>query len=616
MKPDCITMPKPRVPAYLIIAGELVNLGMMSRLFDIVAQRNNEEPNAVMLAAKEKGSWRTYSCADVWNTANKLCGGLLSMGIRNQVLEAEQQEKIAIISPNRPEWIITDLAVQLSGAVLTPVYPTIGPQELSFILNEAEVRMVFVANKDLYERFKIAFENVPTLKHIFSFDEIAGVQNWKELIQKNLAPDENVVSKINSETLATIIYTSGTTGDPKGVMLSHKNIVSNVQDSMPEFCFAEKGGKALSFLPLNHIFERMVSYVYLQAGIAIYYAESMETIGDNLKEVQPIVFTTVPRLLEKVYEKILAKGLELKGIKRGLFFWALNLGFRYDNVQEGSWWYRFQLKIANKLIFSKWREALGGRVKAIVTGSAPCQERLIRIFTSANIIIMEGYGLTETSPVISVNKFDTAGRRIGSIGPLIQNVEVKIAEDGEILARGNNIMVGYYKRPQLTAEVIKDGWFHTGDIGEWVEGKFLKITDRKKEIFKTSGGKYVAPQPIENKMKESVFIEQMMVVGANRKFVSALIVPAFIHVRKYLQDRGTAVPNSNLEVTKMPEVAELIQKQVDKYNAGFGHVEQIKKFKLLAAEWTVDTGELTPSLKIRRKVIEQKYKDDIEKLYS
>jgi len=589
---------------------------MITRLFDIVAKRSEEEPDAEMLAAKEGGVWRSYSCQEVWETARKLSAGLQALNISKELDNPEKQEKIAIISPNRPEWIITDIAVQLTGAVLTPIYPTISPLEISFILNEAEVRILFVAGKDLYNRYRLAFEDVPTLKHIFCFDEIPDVKNWTELCSVNTEPNPEIIDRITENTLATIIYTSGTTGDPKGVMLSHRNIVQNVQDSMPVFSFAEKGGRALSFLPLNHIFERMVSYVYLQAGVAIYYAESMETIGDNLKEVHPIVFTTVPRLLEKVYEKILAKGMELRGIKRGLFFWALNLGFRYDNINSGSWWYRQQLSIANKLIFSKWREALGGNVKAIVTGSAPCQERLIRIFTAAGIVIMEGYGLTETSPVISVNRFESEGRRIGTIGPLIQNVEVEIAKDGEILAKGANIMMGYYKRPQLTAEALKDGWFHTGDIGEWVEGTFLKITDRKKEIFKTSGGKYVAPQPIENKMKESVFIEQIMVVGANKKFVSALIVPAFVHVRKYLEEHGVNAPPSNADLVKMNEVRTLIRKQLDKYNVNFGHVEQVKKFVLLPNEWTIDTGELTPSLKIRRKIIEHKYHDKIEALYS
>jgi len=588
---------------------------MVNRVFDIVKKRSEEEPDAVMLAAKENGEWRTYSCSEVWHAAESLCGGLQSLQISSENANPELQEKMAIISLNRPEWIITDVAVQMAGAVLTPVYPTISATELAFILNEAEVRVVFIASEELYLRFREAFEKVPTLRYIFSFENIPGVTNWQELIQKNLLPDPLIVDKIREQTLATIIYTSGTTGDPKGVMLSHRNIVSNILDSMPEFCFAEKGGKALSFLPLNHIFERTVTYIYILAGVSVYYAESMDTIGDNLKEVRPIVFTTVPRLLEKVYERILAKGLELKGVKRGLFFWALNLGFRYDNIKQGSWWYRFQLRIANKLIFSKWREALGNKVKAIVTGSAPCQERLIRIFTAAEIIIMEGYGLTETSPVISVNQYMSSGRRIGTVGPLIKNVEVKIAEDGEILTRGNNVMVGYYKRPDLTAEVMKDGWFHTGDIGKWMEGRFLKITDRKKEIFKTSGGKYVAPQVIENKMKESVFIEQIMVIGANRKFVSALIVPAFVHIRKYLEDHGKPSVATNMELIQMDEVKDLLQKQVDKYNANFGHVEQVKKFTLLPNEWTIDSGELTPSLKIRRKIIEQKYKVQIEELY-
>jgi long-chain acyl-CoA synthetase len=589
---------------------------MIQRLFDIVAERAATEPQDVLFGAKENGNWRTYTGGESWQIAKNLCGGLLSLGIDNSNLIPDEQEKIAIISLNRPEWMITDVAVQMTGAVLTPIYPTISPTELAFVLNDAGIKKLFVANADIYDRFKEVFPQISTLQHVFSFEHIPGVHNWQELIDKKLDVDQSVIDRITSETLATIIYTSGTTGNPKGVMLSHKNIVSNVQDSIPEFCFAEKGGKALSFLPLNHIFERMVTYVYINSGIAIYYAENMDTIGDNLREVQPIVFTTVPRLLEKVYERILSKGMELKGIKRGLFFWALNLGKQFDNVNHGSAWYQMQLWLANKLIFNKWREALGGKVKAIVTGSAACQERLIRIFTAAKIIIMEGYGLTETSPVISVNKFVSEGRRVGTIGPLIRNVQVKLAEDGEILAKGNNIMMGYYKHPELTAEVIdSEGWFHTGDIGLWQEDKFLKITDRKKEIFKTSGGKYVAPQVIENKMKESVFIEQMIVIGAGRKFVTALIVPAFIRIRKYFEDKGIKPPEANTELIKMPEVVDLIQKQIDKYNPLFGHVEQIKKFELMADEWTIDTGELTPTIKIKRKVIEQKYNTAIEKMY-
>ena len=589
---------------------------MNKRLFDIVAQRAEKYPDSTLLAAKENGNWRTYSTRQVQEMATYLAGGIQQLGINSNIADTEQQEKIAIISPNRPEWIITDLAVQMTGAVLTPLYPTISTVDMEYILKEAGVHIVFVASQDLYERFKQAFDNTHTIKHIYSFDKIDGVANWQELVGKKVQPDAQLMNSIGDETLATIIYTSGTTGNPKGVMLSHKNIVSNVYDSMPAFSFAERGAKTLSFLPLNHIFERTVTYIYIDAGLAIYYAESMETIGDNLKEVKPLVFTTVPRLLEKVYEKILAKGMDLKGIKRWLFFWALKLGFQYDNVNTGSWWYRFQLSIANKLIFSKWREALGNNVKAIVTGSAPCQPRLIRVFTAANIVIMEGYGLTETSPVVSVNRFETEDRRIGSIGPLIDNVEVKLAEDGELLCRGNNIMMGYYKHPELTADVMTtDGWLKTGDIGEWVEGRFLKITDRKKEIFKTSGGKYVAPQVIENKLKENRFIEQLIVLGAGQKFVSALIVPAFPHLRSWLESKGKTPPTDNRDIINMPEVVDKIQRQIDKYNPLFSHPEQVKKFVLLPAEWTIDTGELTPSLKIKRKVINEKYAEAIRSIY-
>ncbi len=589
----------------------------MERLFDIVEDRARLAPNAVMLAAKENGTWRTYSCAEVWATAQKVAGGLLSLGITNSVLEPERQEKIAIVSPNRPEWMIADVGVQLTGAVLTPIYPTISPTEIVYVLSEAEVQIVFVANAEIYERFKDAFKEIPTLKKIYSFDVIEGVANWKELTDKNLQPDALVIARITKDTLATIIYTSGTTGNPKGVMLSHNNIVSNVQDSLPAFTFATPNSKALSFLPLNHIFERMVTYVYLQSGVSIYYAENMDAIGLNLKEVHPLVFTTVPRLLEKVYERIMNTALELKGIKRILFFWALDLGKRFDNANPGNPWYRFQLWLANKIIFNKWREALGGNVKAIVVGSAACQERLVRIFTAANIVIMEGYGLTETSPVVSVNRFESENRRIATIGTLIDNVEVKIAEDGEMLIKGPNVMMGYYKHPDLTAAAMEGGWFHTGDIGQFVDGRFLKITDRKKEIFKTSGGKYVAPQVIENKMKESPYIEQMMVVGNGRKFVSALIIPSFMQVRKYLRDNNPQliISDKNSDLIKLPEVAALIQKQIDKYNVLFSHPEQVKKVSLLADEWTIDSGELTPSLKIKRKIIEQKYAAQIEELY-
>jgi len=396
-------------------------------------------------------------------------------------------------------------------------------------------------------------------------------------------------------------------------MLSHRNVVSNVVACIP-YLPVHTSARALSFLPLNHIFERMVTYVYLTAGVPIYYAESMDTIADNLREVKPTIFTTVPRLLEKVYEKIMSKGLELKGIKRALFFWALELGKQYEINKPLGGWYRFQLSIANALVFKKWREALGGNIQAVVTGAAACQMRLLKIFTAGRIPVLEGYGLTETSPVISVNRVDEKDRMFGTVGPIISGIEVKLAEDGEILCKGPNITMGYYKRPDLTADAIKDGWFHTGDIGVIVNDKFLKITDRKKELFKTSGGKFVAPQPIENKFKESPYIEQIMVVGEDHKFTSALIVPSFPNLRNWCDKKGISY-NGNDGLVKLPEVKDLFQQAVDKYNQFFSHVEQLKKFELMPQEWTVDGGELTPTLKLKRKVILEKYRNVIEGMY-
>lgn len=589
------------------------------KLYEFAQHQALERPSGIMLAAKVNGAWQTMNCKEVWEKSQDLASGLIKLGIKNDDLSVEKMEKIALVSANRPEWMISDLGIQQAGAIITPIYPTVSLHDFTYILNEAEIRILFLATKELYDRFSPAFKDIPTLTHIYTFDQIPGVKNWSE-IKGDHDSDlkrEIISSQIKTDTIATIIYTSGTTGSPKGVMLSHKNIVSNVNDSMPVFHFARKDDRALSFLPLNHIFEKMVTYVYINAGVGIYYAESMDTIGDNLKEVQPMVFTCVPRLLEKVYEKIMAKGAELKGIKRALFFWAVALGKKYDNIETGSWWYQWQLKMANKIIFSKWREALGGRVEAVVSGSAALSEKLIRIFSSAQVNIMEGYGLTETSPVISVNTFENEGKRFGTVGPVIKNVKVKIAEDGEILCKGNNVMVGYYKNPEATLkEIDEEGWFHTGDIGVWVEDRFLKITDRKKEIFKTSGGKYVAPQVVENKVKESPFIEQMMVVGPDRKFVSALIVPSFEQIRSRFRQEGKELPAKNEDLVKEQSVIDLIQQQIDRYNPLFGHVEQIKKFTLLPVEWTIDSGVLTPKLSIKRRAIEQKFSKEIESMYA
>jgi long-chain acyl-CoA synthetase len=462
-------------------------------------------------------------------------------------------------------------------------------------------------------------DRVPSLKHIFTFEHVANARHWKEVLSQStpegIARIKPIADSIKYEDVATIIYTSGTTGTPKGVMLSHRNILSNVMASIP--CFPPGTDmKALSFLPLNHIFEKMVTYVYLFKGTSIYYAESLETIADNLREVKPHMFTTVPRLLEKVYDRIMQKGSELTGIKKKLFFWAHSLAEKFEINSNQGLWYNLQLGIANKIIFKKWREALGNNIKCIVSGGAACQVRLIRIFTAGGITIMEGYGLTETSPVISVNRYQEDGRMFGSVGPLIDDVEVRIAEDGEILCKGPNVMVGYYKRPDLTTEVISaDGWFHTGDIGMMVNNRFLKITDRKKELFKTSGGKYVAPLPVENKLKESPFIEQVMIVGPERKFVGALIIPAFPTLLDWARQNNIQSSN-NEELLRNPKVIALYKELVESFNKFFNHVEQIKKFELLPNEWSIDTGEMTPKLSMKRKVITEKYKDAIERIYA
>jgi long-chain acyl-CoA synthetase len=569
------------------------------------------------LVAKENGQWRKYSTIEMADIVDKLAAGLLATGISSNDMSVEGRDKVAVLSKNRPEWMFLDLAVQKIGAVLVPVYPTIHVTDLEFVLNDAQVKAVFVNDEDLFYKVQSIRGKVPTIKEIYSFEHVNGTPHWKEILllgkQEHYLQLTKISEKINTEDLFTIIYTSGTTGTPKGVMLSHHNVLSNVMASLP--CFPPgKHQRSLSFLPLNHIFERMVTYVYLFNGTSIHYAESLETISENLKEVQPNMFTTVPRLLEKVYDKIMQKGNELTGTKRKLFFWAHSLAEKFEINKRQGLWYRIQLSIANKIIFSKWREALGNNIQCIVTGGAACQVRLIRIFTAAKIVIMEGYGLTETSPVIAVNRFDEEGRMFGTVGPLINNVEVKIAEDGEILCKGPNVMMGYYKRPDLTAEAIKEGWYYTGDIGTMANNRFLKITDRKKELFKTSGGKYVAPLPIENKLKESTFIEQVMLVGSERKFVGALIVPAFSYLQEWA--RKNNLPDlSNEQLIQHPKTLELYKDLIESFNKYFNHVEQIKKFELLPHEWTIDTGEMTPKLSLKRKVVNEKYRDAVERIY-
>ncbi len=590
-----------------------------SRIFDFLQYQLDTFPKQDMFAGKENGEWKLYSTANVKTLVDQLSIGLLSLGIGGHDMTIENQDKIALVSKNRPEWLILDLACQQIGAILCPVYPTTNINELEFIFNDATVKLAFISGEELLSKVSSIRNRVPTLQNIYSFDELANVDHWQKILAlpsvEDMASLEKIKKCITPLHCATIIYTSGTTGIPKGVMLSHQNIVSNVINSKKTFPFEDNvAARSLSFLPLNHIFERMVSYIYIASGISIYYAESLDTIAENLKEVKPNLFCTVPRLLEKVYEKIISKGAELTGIKRKLFDWAVELGNEYNNRKSNSIWYNMQLALANKLIFSKWREGLGNKVDFIVTGGAACQVRLIRIFTAAKIPIYEGYGPTENSPVISVNCKYNDGTKFGTVGPVLQGQQVKLEADGEICVKGPSVMMGYYKRPDLTAETIIDGWLHTGDIGVFEEGKFLKITDRKKELFKTSGGKYVAPQPIENKMKESPFVEQMMIVGAEQKFVGALIVPSMPNLKEWMRQKEIPF-TTNEDAIHHPKVLELYRQLINSFNEFFNHVEQVKRFELLPDEWTIDSGELTPTLKLKRKVIMEKYKAAIDRIY-
>lgn len=589
-----------------------------SRLFDIPHYQLAQYPQEVCLAGKEGSAvsktWRKYSTREVIDITNQLSIGLMRAGIK-------KDDKVALISNNRPEWNFIDLAVQQIGAINVPIYPTITERDYAFIFNDAKVVMAFVSDEGLLHKVRNIKPEVSTLGDIYIIDELDGALHWSSLLARDITKEEldtleSSKAAVQPEDLATLIYTSGTTGNPKGVMLTHSNIISNIHAVKQTISF-EPGKKALSFLPLCHSFERMVCYTYLALGMNIWYAESIETLGDNLKEVKPNYFTTVPRLLEKVYEKIMAKGYELTGVKKKLFFWALEVGSQFRLNEDQGPVYNVKLAIARKLIFSKWKEALGGEVEAIITGAAALNAKLGTLFTAAGIPILEGYGLTETSPVISANRLEEQDRMMGTVGIPIPGVEVKIAEDGEILARGPNIMKGYYNRPDLTDEVIdSEGWFHTGDIGEFVHGKFLKITDRKKELFKTAGGKYIAPQPIENRFKESPLVEQVMVVGGDTmKYVSALIVPSYISLEDWARREGVTYHNVE-DLVLLPQVQALYQEITDNVNKELSKFETIKKFTLLPREWGIDTGELTPTMKLKRKVILEKYKSVIESMYT
>ena len=582
----------------------------LKRIFDCLYYQWENHPLDTCLARKYKGKWVYYNTNEAVEIVNNLSFALLGK-------EIQPGDKVGIVSYNRPEWVFCDYAISQIGGINVPMYPNSTPGNYQFIIEHAEVKLIFAGDADIYQKLKEATASMVSPPLLFTFERISNVPHWRDLLVQctpgGLEEIKRRQENIKGEDLATIIYTSGTTGEPKGVMLSHSNILSSATSVIKVIPPIEPGMKTLSFLPLSHIFERTGLYAYMHSGVSIYYAESMDTIAENLKEVKPHFFATVPRLLEKVYDKILKTGYELKGIKKQLFFWALHLGQRYVPHEKQSWWYAVQLKWANKLIFSKWREALGGNIYFIVSAGAALQPRLATIFWAAQIRILEAYGLTETSPGVTFSKYDDI--RIGSVGPLLDQVQLRIADDGEVLVKGPNVMMGYYKRPDLTNKVINaDGWFHTGDIGEMVEDVFLKITDRKKEIFKTSGGKYIAPQLLENKLKESLLIEQVMVVGEGQKFPAALIVPSFEALRDWCALHDIKYTTDQEMVTKQ-EIITKFRMEVDQLNTGFAQYQKVKKIRLLAKPWTVEDGELTAKLSMKRRVILERSKPLIDDIY-
>ena len=587
----------------------------ISRLFDFPHYQLEKNNIPDCLVTKYNGIWVKTSTQEYVNKANTISRALLRLGVK-------KNDKIAVISStNRTEWNILDIGVLQTGAQNVPIYPTISENDYEYILNHSEAVYCFVSDVEVLRKVNLIKQNVPTLREVYSFNEIQDCKNWKELLilgndDSNQNEVEERKNNIKTDDLATIIYTSGTTGQPKGVMLSHQNIVSNVFAGAMRIPYVEGNYRTMSYLPVCHILERFYLYLCQYYSISIYFGESLDKIGDNLREVKPNLMTGVPRVLEKVYDKIYTKGIELKGIKKILFFWAINLGERFEPYGRNGWFYELQLKIARKLIFSKWKEAVGGNLELIACGSAALQPRLARIFAAAEITIMEGYGLTETSPLVAINDMRNNGFKIGTVGKVIDKVAVKIAEDGEILCKGPNIMLGYYKDENQTNEVMTDGFFHTGDIGEIDSEGFLKITDRKKEMFKTSGGKYISPQLLENAMKQSRFIEQIMVIGDGQKMPAAFIQINFEFVKEWAKIHLLDVGNTNVEIISSPKLIERIQEEVSEINKKFGSWEQIKRFELTPDIWSIENGHLTPTMKMKRKIILDKYKDLYTKIYS
>ena len=585
-----------------------------SRIFDILSVQAENRPNDKCLNDKRNGEWKSISTQKYFESVNFISAALIEMGVK-------PQDKIALISTtNRSEWSIMDMAILQVGAITVPLYPNISSKDYEYILNHSESIFCFVSDHQIYDKVFSVKSQVKNLRDIYAFDQIEGCKNWSELIEVgkeawNEKKLDEVKSKVESEAIATIIYTSGTTGVPKGVMLSHGNIVSNVISATKKFPFEDRNQTALSFLPLCHIFERTFIYGYLYNNISVYFAESLDTISENLKEVKPNFMTAVPRLLEKVYDKIYAKGNDLKGIKKSLFFWAVELGLKYDPNHKSDLIYNIKHWIANKLILSKWKTALGGNLEIICSGSAPLQARLARVFAAAGMTIAEAYGLTETSPAISVNDLRNGGLKIGTVGKIIEGVEVVIAADGEILCKGPNIMKGYFKDPEQTNQVMEGEYFKTGDIGTLDEEGFLKITDRKKQMFKTSGGKYIAPQVIESQLKQSLLIEQIMVIGEGKNMASALIQPSFEQAKLWLEEQGVSCKDDPESICKNEILSKKIGDEIRLHDEKFGKWERVKAIRLTPEVWSVEEGHLTPTMKVKRKVIMEKYQNLIDDIY-
>ena len=585
----------------------------VTRIFDILTQYENDyEPKEDVLVGKENGKWIKHNITAYRETANNVSYALLNLGVK-------KGDKIATISNNRPEWNFVDMGILQVGAIHVPLYPTISADDYKYILKHADIKFIFVSGNDIIRKVGHILESIEIIKDVFTFSKVEGYKHFNEFINQgknyeNKSELNEIKSSIAKDDIATLIYTSGTTGNPKGVMLSHNNILSNVVPSAAIFP-VDQFSRGLSYLPLCHVYERMVNYVFQYKGVSIYYAENMATIVDNIQDIKPHIMTTVPRLLEKVYDKIMAKGRKLGGIQKQIFFWAVNLGLNYQFDKPYRLLYNLQLKIANKLVFSKWRDAFGGEMRSIVSGGAALQPRLSQVYNAAGIPVIEGYGMTESSPVIAVNTFESGKRKIGTVGPPLNNVEIKISDIGEILVKGPNVMIGYYREDKMTTETVIDGWLHTGDVGLIDDDGMLKITGRIKEIFKTSMGKYISPVLLENKIKESPFFDQIIVLGEHQKFAAALIVPDFEHLKSWCKIKDITY-TSNKEMIAEKAVKDRFKKEIDCFNKQFGATEKIKKFELIDHEWTIDSGEITANLKLKRSYIQKKHKEQIDRLFA